>query len=536
MADLTVTLKDERLVVEPQGLGMLAPLIARAETAVTAAEAIVENITFDGLDVAIGDPGGAKATLIGLPMLRRRNPGPAESIFLAGAGNDTTTSAQACLGTGKGALASITTGGNNVAYGFGALGKITTGGANFAAGTGALGEALDVIDSIAIGFGALAAAISGVGDVAIGMLALNEATGAYSNTTVGDSGLRRTTTGGVNAAFGYTAMDQNTTGSENVATGAAANFANTTANGNTANGFRSMANRSDTGFNTATGHVSLENGSGKWNVANGFGSLQYSGPSEGHTAAGTGSGAAATGGSRSGWFGLSSGQNGAVQKVDPVNSTALGARTNTWKDHQVVIGDTDVTEMVLAGQILPRADGTQNLGSGSLRFGTVYASTGAINTSDRDAKQQVGAIPDDWLDAWGDVEWVRFKFNDSVAAKGDDARWHVGAVAQQVHEAFAARALDAFAIGLCCYDNWEAETVAVHELEEFEVTRIGPKGEEITDIHGHMVPTGAVTTVLDGGVRWGLRYDECQVMEAAWQRRRIARLEEALAALQSAGA
>jgi hypothetical protein len=138
-----------------------------------------------------------------------------------------------------------------------------------------------------------------------------------------------------------------------------------------------------------------------------------------------------------------------------------------------ILGNSTLALEVTAvsNHLLPGVDGTQNLGSGAARFGTVYASTGTINTSDAREKKNVSAIPDKWLDAWSDVEWVRFKM------KGGD-RWHIGLVAQQVHAAFAKHGLDAFEIGLCCFDEW------------------------------------------DGGDRWGLRYDECQAMESAYRRRR----------------
>ncbi|MDZ7893627.1 MAG: hypothetical protein U5M50_00950 [Sphingobium sp.] len=74
------------------------------------------------------------------------------------------------------------------------------------------------------------------------------------------------------------------------------------------------------------------------------------------------------------------------------------------------------------GHYRPYADNALDIGAGSLRVRVVYAATGAINTSDGRTKQQVAPIPDDWLDAWGDVRHVQFKFNDAVAEKGTGAR------------------------------------------------------------------------------------------------------------------
>lgn len=153
-----------------------------------------------------------------------------------------------------------------------------------------------------------------------------------------------------------------------------------------------------------------------------------------------------------------------------------------------------------AGVFGPMTDNAFALGSGGLRPSVIYAASGTINTSDRDAKTDISAIPDEWLDAWADVEWVRFKFSDGT-------RWHTGLVAQQVHEAFAAHDLDAFDIGLCCFDEWDA-------------------AEEILNKDGRIIQPA-----LEAGSRWGLRYSECEAMEAAYQRRRIAQLEAQVAAL-----
>ncbi len=155
-------------------------------------------------------------------------------------------------------------------------------------------------------------------------------------------------------------------------------------------------------------------------------------------------------------------------------------------------------------------DNLTALGRADQRFSQVFAGSGTINTSDARTKQQIGAIPDEWLDAWGDVEWCRFKFNDAVAAKGDAARWHVGVIAQQVVEAFAARGLDATDIGLVCHDAWEAQAARAEERD--------PEGNvTVPAYHGR-----------EAGDLWSVRMSECLVMDAAWQRREIARLRDAM--------
>ncbi|TGP50313.1 hypothetical protein EN873_24380 [bacterium M00.F.Ca.ET.230.01.1.1] len=151
--------------------------------------------------------------------------------------------------------------------------------------------------------------------------------------------------------------------------------------------------------------------------------------------------------------------------------------------------------------IEPGADNAHANGSAALRWSTVYAGTGTINTSDQREKQQIGGIPDAWLDAWADVQWQRYKWNAAVAEKGDQARWHVGLIAQHVRDAFIAHGLDAFEIGLLCYDEWAAVEAVIDEEDG-----------------------NVVTPAIEAGNRFGVRHDQAQALEAAWQRREIDRL------------
>jgi hypothetical protein len=106
----------------------------------------------------------------------------------------------------------------------------------------------------------------------------------------------------------------------------------------------------------------------------------------------------------------------------------------------------------------PGPDGTLNLGSAGNRWGTVYAATATINTSDAREKQQVREL----LNAEKAVarqlktKLRAFKFNDAVALKGDAARIHFGVIAQDVIEIFATHGLDAKNYSLLCHDTWEA--------------------------------------------------------------------------------
>lgn len=171
------------------------------------------------------------------------------------------------------------------------------------------------------------------------------------------------------------------------------------------------------------------------------------------------------------------------------------------------------------GTIRPGLDNAQSLGSAAYRFSTVFAGTGAINTSDAREKQDIEAIPVAWLDAWGAVQWSRFRFRDAVAEKGDAARWHAGLIAQAVREAFAAKGLDAVAIGLICHDRWGAEPA------------IKARAAVVDDLGEVVVQARPARLARSAGDRWGLRYEECFAIEAAYQRRRLDAIEKRLLSL-----
>ena len=119
-------------------------------------------------------------------------------------------------------------------------------------------------------------------------------------------------------------------------------------------------------------------------------------------------------------------------------------------------------------------------------------------TSDERLKTPLSAVPDEVLDAWGDVEWGQFQMLESVDRKGSGARRHLGLVAQRVVAAFSRHGLDALAYGIVCHE----QTVADGDGESSDV--------------------------------WMVRYAEALAMEAAFQRRRADRLEERVAALEEA--
>lgn len=160
-------------------------------------------------------------------------------------------------------------------------------------------------------------------------------------------------------------------------------------------------------------------------------------------------------------------------------------------------GSNKSVELDTTGAFKAGTDNTQSLGTSSARFSTVYAGTGAINTSDRDYKQDVSTIPETVLDAWAEVKFQQFRYKDAVEQKGDNARYHIGVIAQDIKEAFERHGLDATKYGLLCYDEWE------HTPAE-------------TDEEGNII-----RGEIKAGHKWSIRADECQFLEMALMRRTL---------------
>ncbi len=192
--------------------------------------------------------------------------------------------------------------------------------------------------------------------------------------------------------------------------------------------------------------------------------------------------------------------------VESPNDTALfpGGRVQGFYYANQIEGtrvpDTEFVAFTLNsrdffGNFVPAVDGAYTIGFSTRRWNTIYASTGTINTSDRNMKQQITEIPDEVLDAWADIDYVKFKFNDAVEEKGSDkARWHIGLISQEIEETFAKHGLDATEFGLIGIDKFEDEW----------------DGE---------------TLVRPAGEIYSIRPDECQFLELALMRRELNKLK-----------
>ena len=86
-----------------------------------------------------------------------------------------------------------------------------------------------------------------------------------------------------------------------------------------------------------------------------------------------------------------------------------------------------------------------DLGGSSSRFDDVHATNGTIQTSDANEKQQIASLTTAEINVAKAISQLfkTFKWNKSVADKGDAARTHTGVIAQEVEQAMTDAGLDA---------------------------------------------------------------------------------------------
>jgi hypothetical protein len=201
-----------------------------------------------------------------------------------GAGTLLSNTADENTATGAGALLSNIGGSSNTATGAFALFNnvglaapskptgVFVGSFNSANGDRALFSNTNGNSNTATGAGALTENTTGSANTAVGISALSQNTTADDNTAVGAVALFDNTTGTQNTAVGFSALHDNTEGRDNTANGLDALFSNTTGNFNTAIGESALASNSTGLDNTAIGDSALSNATaGSGNTALGVG-------------------------------------------------------------------------------------------------------------------------------------------------------------------------------------------------------------------------------------------------------------------------
>jgi len=150
-------------------------------------------------------------------------------------------------------------------------------------------------------------------------------------------------------------------------------------------------------------------------------------------------------------------------------------------------------------------DGNVSLGASNERFDTVFATSGSINTSDKNEKQDIASLTDKELNVAKKLSTLfkTYRWIDRVAEKGDKARTHTGIIAQEIQAAFSAEGLDASKYGLYTSDTWWEKEISVDAVEADK-----EKGIEAKDAYTYMDFKDEKTDGYAERTRLGVRYVE----------------------------
>jgi hypothetical protein len=127
-------------------------------------------------------------------------------------------------------------------------------------------------------------------------------------------------------------------------------------------------------------------------------------------------------------------------------------------------------------------NGVTDLGGNSNRFEDVYAS-GVIYDSDRNLKQDIEELSEAELRVATACKGLirKYRWIKRVEEKGEDARIHVGIIAQELRDAFTSEGLDAGRYGMFISNTWwetNEEVAAVEAADAVYETQTDEEGNE----------------------------------------------------------
>lgn len=199
----------------------------------------------------------------------------------------------------------------------------------------------------------------------------------------------------------------------------------------------------------------------------------------------------------------------------------------------IIFGTNDINRWQIAnnGNFYPQTDNAHNLGAASTgRIKDTYLVNSPTVTSDEREKTWHGAMSDAEYQAALQIikELGFYQWNESVQAKGEDARYHFGPRAQRVGKIMSDYGLDPHRYAFFCYDKWEEQTEAV--MQNVTVKAVykgrGKNRVEVEPERTERVPTGETRVTVEAGDRYGVRPDQLLMFLMSAQDRRLSAIEE----------
>jgi len=124
----------------------------------------------------------------------------------------------------------------------------------------------------------------------------------------------------------------------------------------------------------------------------------------------------------------------------------------------ITIACSSAAQAVLApsGSMYSNPNSNVDLGTASNTWDNGYINGGSWSGSDRNLKQDIEDLSEAELRVATALKGLmkKFRLKDAVVKKGDEARIHIGVIAQDVKSAFEAEGLDAYRYALLGEDTW----------------------------------------------------------------------------------
>jgi hypothetical protein len=199
-----------------------------------------------------------------------------------------------------------------------------------------------------------------------------------------------------------------------------------------------------------------------------------------------------------------------------ITSTGGGDLMTISNGGNVGIGTTSPTNpLTVNGIVSASTDNARTLGTASLRWSEVFAGNGTINTSDATEKQDIKDLNEAEQQVAVSLKGLikKYRWISSVEAKGDDARIHIGVMAQDVQQAFEDAGLDAENYGVFCKDVWH--TKEEEYTEKIDNPDFNQEEEESED-NPKQIDSEPKTRPVEcepceestEHIRYGVRYDQ----------------------------
>jgi hypothetical protein len=156
-------------------------------------------------------------------------------------------------------------------------------------------------------------------------------------------------------------------------------------------------------------------------------------------------------------------------------------------------GSSSYNAIIPASTLGSSTSSNINLGHQYSRWNGIYLKISPNVSSDREYKRDIEELSEAEKRVAVACKGLirKYRMKDAYEEKGENARLHIGIIAQDLQDAFTAEGLDAHRYGMFCSDTWHQATVTSEDkdgnvttsVEDFELVEHAPEGAtNITEI------------------------------------------------------